>query len=438
MKNVAIVEAPLAYAPQVDRVFKTDQPLTTHQKNAYAETCAVYGEGGDGIRAARIMANAPVVASSTAAFPKGHAIHFSGEAIAQDITMSPHDYKCTVLCKIVPKDGQIFKDEFFTAKKAELDKKIPQYSASPICAGTRDTDNQDFDYWTEEIAENGYAGIVSKKRGAHAKDYYVIASCGAPILGQQTISSLMPSAGQGKGGGGGDGKKTWSAVADSRELTYWKNAAERNACRIAHRVSEAMGVTIQTGFEYGTFKMNPHSEADRVTASPDHVQFVSSIRKTVAPSMAIANMTTDTVAQYSHCSPIARAEKPYHLVAVSPFEGHIGFALPKGAVDTGMVLPTTTGRQMAISASLADFQSGKLEPETVDAIDSRYIWEGKANGVKALADRLHPEAYRSFNAAFISSAIAPLLKVTTDKINFEVYEPVCMKVAARVPRQQKK
>ncbi len=140
----------------VQGVFATATPgsfgsLSTLQKNAYAETHRAYGEVA-GIRSALVMGNA-AVSSVTTEFPKGHVIHFVGEALAQDLTLSPHDYKCTVLCRVIPKEGQLLKEEFFTAKKDELNKAVPQYSAKPICVATRAPDNVDDDYWTEEMGE---------------------------------------------------------------------------------------------------------------------------------------------------------------------------------------------------------------------------------------------------------------------------------------------
>lgn len=269
---------------------------------------------------------------------------------------------------------------------------------------------------------------MAKKRGAHARDYYVVASCGAPVLGQDTIASIASST---------EGL-AWSDVAADRPLLYWKNAAYRNACRVAHRVSEAMGVSIETQNEYGTFRMYPNSEAERVTALPEHVQFVSSIAKSTAPSTAIANMTVDTVAQYSHCAPIARSEKPYHLVAVSPFAGLVGMAVPKGAVPVGAALPTTTGRTKkpiaAIAAELGkDVASSKLEPEVLEMISARFVWEDNCDDF-SMVDRLHPDTYRAFDSEFISSSIAPLIKVGVEKLRFETFEPVCMKVPTRHSR----
>ncbi len=260
-----------------------------------------------------------------------------------------------------------------------------------------------------------------------------MASCGAPLLGQDTIASIASPV------DGAATTVTWSAVADDRPLLFWKNAAYRNACRVAHRVSEAMGVSIETQNEYGTFRMYPNSEAERVTALPEHVQFVSSIAKSTAPSTAVANMTVDTVAQYSHCAPISRSEKPYHLVAVSPFAGLVGMAVPKGAVPVGAALPTTTGRTKKSIASIAS-ELGKetaLEPEIQELIDTRYVWENDvASAARDLSavDRLHPEAYRAFDSEFISSSIAPLVKVGVEKLRFETFEPVCMKVPTRRSR----
>lgn len=125
--------------------------LSTLQKNAYAETCRAYKDAA-GIRSALIMGNAST-SSVTTEFPKGHVIHFVGDSVAQELTLSPHDYKCTVLCRVIPKDKEVLKDEFFTAKKEELNKAVLQYSPSPICGATRSPENMDDDYWTEEIGE---------------------------------------------------------------------------------------------------------------------------------------------------------------------------------------------------------------------------------------------------------------------------------------------
>ncbi len=150
--NVATVS--VASGPQ--SVFATAVPgsfgsLSTLQKNAYAETCRAYGNAA-GIRSALIMGNASPSSVSTE-FPKGHVIHFVGDAVAQELTLSPHDYKCTVVCRVIPKDKEVLKDDFFTSKKAELNKAVAQYSPRPICGATRAPDNTDDDYWTEEIGE---------------------------------------------------------------------------------------------------------------------------------------------------------------------------------------------------------------------------------------------------------------------------------------------
>lgn len=380
------------------------------QTGAFIETCKAYTNGLDIIGAA-LGGNASSL--SPTEYPKGQAIHFSGDAIASKVTLSPtNDVKCTVLVKIIPDKDQVLDDAFFLPKLEAMGQAVPQYGRHPISASTRAPDNRDYDYWTEELGEKGHVMVVSKKRGAVGKDWFILASVGAPVLAKDTYEALI--------GTGAD----WSDVTKDKQMIYLHNAARRNACRVAQRVSEKLGVCIESIIEDGTYRADEVNEAPLRTALPTSIQFTSAIVRD-PHSYKARGIGMDVVSQYNQCAPAASAtlvSKGKHLVAVSPLIGYALVDLPEGFRTESGIIPTTTGRQKARS----DLDVRKLDPQDVKAISARFTWEGKAAGAP-LVDRLHPQAYREINASFIGANFTPGL-------SYELLEPVIGKIATRDPR----
>ena len=147
------------------------------------------------------------------------------------------------------------------------------------------------------------------------------------------------------------------------------------------------------------------------------------------------------MAQYSQCAPVGllNSEQDYHLVAASPFTGFVGVRLEKGFRPAKGALPCTTGRKLVAT----QVEKLPLEREALLRIRSKYTWEGKssaaaaAGGTPAMAtinDRLHPEAYRAFDDAFVEANFERQGWSKMGKNPTEDLDVVIMKVAARKAR----
>lgn len=399
----------------------TSGVLNTHQMNAFAETVKAYGKGR-GIHSAWVMGNAS--AHDHSVFPTGHVINFKPGAKVDTITLTPESFECLVLCKIIPDKDQKLTDDFFrTPEKLQaLNDAVPQYSDAPIGLAHRTDDNFDDDHWIAELGDNGSIAVLSKRRGARATDYFVAAKCGAPVYGAQLIASIDER----KGNATTD-TTTWGDFVDSKEVKYWKNAAKRNACRLAQKTAEKLRVAIDTGVEDATYCPDPN-QAGRVTASPTYMQYVSSIASSVINNAS----GTRVVSQYSQCTPAGRGHGNYHIVAVSPFSGFVGVKLQPGFVPLGGALPSTTGR--AISSAAIDMNT--VEKDDAEAIASQYTWEGKSTAAAAAAnvinDRVHPEAYRAFDGAFLRDNFVS--QGWQKDMARESFDTVIMKVPSRKSR----
>ncbi len=174
---------------------------------------------------------------------------------------------------------------------------------------------------------------------------------------------------------------------------------KRQACRLAHALAEKLQVAIPTIDEDGTF-VQTVDQAPRATARPAHVQWISSIAHSRSGP---PRNSVDTVSQYMQCSPAPVGEDAalLHFVSVSPSVGFAAVRIEqKGFLPPSGALPTTTGR-----AKTPD-QTAKMpvDRDTMTRIASRYAWEGKAPTLTAatINDRLHPEAYRPFDNAFLA------------------------------------
>jgi hypothetical protein len=78
----------------------------------------------------------------------------------------------------------------------------------------RDDDNMDNNYWVAEIGESGFVGVARKRRGAQAFDYFIVAQCGAPLVGRAFIEGLQSQKGT-----------TWRQAVESKEMTFWRNVS---------------------------------------------------------------------------------------------------------------------------------------------------------------------------------------------------------------------
>lgn len=302
-------------------------------------------------------------------------------------------------------------DKFFASRLEALSEACPQYSDAPIRSAIRLPDNSDAHYWGHELGENGYVGVTTEAQIAGAphlggEGYYIVASVGAPLLGQDLIAEFAKEG------------LTWSQVQTDKRMTYWKKAAERNAKRVAYAAAEAIGVKIQTDIENPatTYRNDAISEAPRRTADPEVVQLVSSVIDGV---------------QYDHCAPLsafrnasssAGGKQRVAVVAVSPFV-HKTVTLPASTVNSDIV-PTVTGRSANVYSDTTFV--AKAHPKLAAHISNAFTWEGDA----ATNDRLNPAAYRSFDANFFASHFAPVAASAPVPIT-EAYNTVIMKVASR-------
>ena len=405
------------------RMVKVAGGIGLHQFNAFAETAKVYGNGR-GIHSGVVLGN--TAAFDPREYPSGYAINFNVDAAVDTITLSPDAFQYMVLCKIIPGKGQTLTDQHFKDRLGKLDEAAPQFSPTPINGALRTETNFDDDHWEAEMGKGGAFGVLRCRRGPRAHDYYIYARAGAEVLGQDTIKHVADAKTAGK-------PLTWDQFMRSKELGYWRSAAKRNACRLAHAVSEKLDAAIETVDEDATYTMDDN-QAVRVTALPTHQQYVS--------SLAFSDIRGNRVAtQFNQCSPAtvsATVRDKFHFVSVSPFQGLVGVRLPGGYSPALGALPTTTGRAMDAS----EVVKRAVDADDVDAIASQYTWEGKpqiASGgrsldAKSINDRLHPEAYREFDDAFLETNF--VAQGWKKESGVEPFDAVIMKVAARKARPQ--
>jgi hypothetical protein len=193
-------------------------------------------------------------------------INFVPESPVNPITLSPQSFQYLVMCKIVPAKDQTLTDDFFKKNLPALDAAVAQFSPAPISMEHRADGNMDNDFWVAEIGEGGFVGVTKKRRGANAYDYFVVAQCGAAKVGAKFIENIKAAS----------PPMTWRQAAESQEMTYWRNAAARNACRLAFAASERLNVVIGNTDEDATYTLSD-AQAPRKTALPEHRQFVSQI-----------------------------------------------------------------------------------------------------------------------------------------------------------------
>jgi len=392
--------------------------LTPHQINSFAETVTAY-DNGTGIVSAYIMGNA--AALDPHAFPKGQLINYREEARVDPLTLTPESLHFLVMCPILPAADQVFDDAFFEKKLETLNQAAPQYCAAPITMNTRSNDNTDDELWDHELGDSGSVGVVRRKRGVN-NEYFVTANCTAEKLGKDFIAHVTKLNEDGK-------SMTWRQAVDSKEFKYWREGVVRQACRIAYAAAEKMEVAIPTIEEDATYRQSDDQHR-RVTARPQYRQWLSGIAATVTGK---GRQAERTVTQYSQCSPVGlnNSQQDYHLVAASPFIGYVGVRLEQGFRPTMGALPCTTGRKHVASR----VEAMSLEKDALNRIRTKYTWEGKSATGTAINDRLHPEAYRAFDDAFVAANFArqgwskPGSKSPTEDLDV-----VIMKVAARKAR----
>lgn len=423
--TAAVAEKVTEGAPSMEQlirgVFQTQSPtsLAANKKlekagfgnahyNAIAETIKTY-DSGAGIKRASLLGNTAPCGNTD--YPTGMVLHFDADADVDSITLTPNSFQALVLCQISNVKGKIYTDADFAPKLEKLNDAVPQYAGVPISSAIRGSNNMDVDYWEAELGESGAAGILKRRRGARACDYFVYAKCGAEVLGADVIKMVADRKASGN-------PLKWGDFVHSKELIYWKNATMRNACRIAHRVAEHLQVPIEPRLESDTYTMT-EDEAPRVSASPTYSQFQSSIVLTQLHGRP-------SIAQYIQCAP-ASESRGYHLVSVSPFTGLVGLKIPQSSMIVSSVLPTTTGRAVHPSK----LKTAAIATPDVESIQQQYIWEGKTGA--EINDRVHPEAYRAFDDTFIEeNFVTQGWGKDNDRSSLD---PVIMKIAARKVRQ---
>lgn len=341
--------------------------------------------------------------------------------------LNPNSIRCLVMSKIdcscngtgaatgngaadeSKSSAAVLDDKYFSSRLEAISEACPQFSNAPIRGEIRMNNNSDGAYWGHELGENGYVGVVTEAQIPGAphlggEGYYILASVGAPLLGQDLIGEFAKEG------------LTWGQVQADKRMQFWKRAVERNAKRVAYAAAEALGVKIQTDVENPStvFRSDPVSEAPRRTADPEVVQHVSSV--------------VDDV-QYDHCAHIAtfsrqdRDKQRTAVVAVSPYV-HNMVTLPTATVNSSIV-PTVTGRTADV---YSDQSFVAKAPKLAAHIGNAFTWEGSA----PTNDRLNPAAYRPFDASFFSTHFAPpSISSAAEVPRVQAYNTVAMKIASR-------
>jgi len=403
-----------------DRELCGSDGLNTHQINSYTETVKAYKDN-NGLRGAVVLGNN--AAFNHSQYPTGQVLHFDPYAPVDPMTLNPNSFECISMCKILPELKQRFDDKFFLEKLGAL-QSIEQYTTDPITLELREDDNYDNDYWKAEIGQSGAVDVCKRKRGARSHDYFIIAKAAAPLVGQQIIDELKQDKINGE-------IVSWGDFVNGKKMKYWKNAASRNADRLALLASEKLHVEIETTEEVGTYTETDNQAAHLTAQSmmaPNIRQFISSIGMSFGKG---ANQ--HVVSQYSHCIPASACKDKYCLVACSPFHGFVGVKMGEDFKPSKGVVPTTTGR----CANSATLDYSKIDEQDLEDIDTQYTWEGKPDQLAAedVHDKLHPGAYRKFDDEFITQNF---MKQGMKEKSYQQYIPVISKVGARKPRQVQK
>jgi hypothetical protein len=196
---------------------------------------------------------------------------------------------------------------------------------------------------------------------------------------------------------------------------------------VAHAVAEKLDVAIPTIGEDATY-LQTEDQARRVTARPLYRQWLSGISSSVTGT---GGQAVRTVTQYSQCAPVGviNSTQDYHLVAASPFAGFVGVRLQQGFRPLKGALPCNTGRKVPA----AQAEKMPLDKEQADRIRAMYTWEGKG-ATAPINDRLHPEAYRAFDDAFVEANFERQGWRKVGKSPVEDLDPVIVKIAARKAR----
>jgi hypothetical protein len=392
-----------------DTSFAPDPKLSLRQINACAETVHAYTLGV-GIHSAFILGNASALNKTS--YPTGKVIHFKPEAKVDTLTLSPESVHALVVCKVIAAGGQTLNDDLFKSRLEALEEAVPQYAAMPISSDFRKDDNTDEGLWSAELGDTGSAGVLVKRSGA-SSEYYVQANCTVPVLGAEFISALAKNNQNGK-------HVSWEQLMGGREFAYWKQATIRQACRLAYAVAEKLGVGIATINEDATYKQTA-DQADRVTANPTYVQWISCIEPT---RTGPRGQQRPVVSQFIQCASVD-VGRPYHFVSLGPSEGFAAVKIPNGFQPVSGALPTTTGRIK--ERSLVEKQP--WDSDDAQRISSQCTWEGKGS-TAPITDRLHPAAFRTFDDVFVAKNFEQQGWVKEGKKPIEDFHLVTLKIAA--------
>ena len=394
--------------------------LSPHMTNVLLELSKHYGNQLLGVK---VLGNQSETDQSR--FPSGMAMYFDREALVNPMSLAGDSICALVKSRIIARKGERLDDAFFTERLQKLHSSVPQYSDAPITLGHMDRQTHgDSDYWAAELGPSGSVGVTKKALNAKNNAYYVYAMCSTPVLGQQIVDEIAKQ------------PMTWGQFVKDPRTLYWRNSVMRNAARVLYTAAQHLGVMIKTEREYFTFRETedqaPHVVAD-LDAEGSVRQFVSDVC-----AVEMQHSRRDAIGQFIHCAPVSKLNaSKYCLVAESPYEGFVGVRMrDDGDIDmrVASVFPTTTGKETA-SAAL-DFSETALSKHTIKDIGTQYIWEGKPDEIKdgrSLNDRVHPQAYRSCDNAFLKTqffdhGVGNTLGIT------ERFVPVISKVANRKQR----
>lgn len=386
---------------RVPDVFKSQAPLSEQHVAAYAPLLLTEGRHKDVVQGAYVGGNSSVAGSQ--AFPTGQVIHYYPWAKVDPRTLRPDTFQYAALCRILPAPGQTLTDADFLTEESrqKLAAAVPQFTPYPIDMDVRGPNNRDTDHWMPELGDNGACGIVKRRRGPRAHDYFVVAQCGAPVYGSQYIDSLAaPDA----------PAMNWFQFSKDPRTIYWRNAARRSARRIAHRVAEALSVRIETEQEGLVAFTESDDQALPVSARPTHEQAISAVLPSFFDGFQV-------ISHFDHCAPAISSRAAYHLVAASPFEGYVGVHLQAGFHPSRGAVPTTTGRRHPAPVDKP------IHPEDAAIIQKHYVDERSTTDNA----RLHPETYRRCDDAFIKAEFID--QGWQAGMSRDIIEPVLLKVA---------
>lgn len=310
--------------------------------------------------------------------PTGYATVLNIKGDLNDSMVHEKQFSVLTITKIKDPNNEL-NDNFFNKKEELLNSCVSQFVDSPITLDVHGNNNERMDKtrWEPELGGGGHFAGVFKSRDSNERNdkYFIAVYAGVDLISKEFKSNMVEQ------------QIELSKLEYNKQLNFAKNAAKRNANRIAYNIANCLKLDIDYTSDPYSFVEHPEFEAEAMVACPTYTQEMSSIN---------FNNDNKTMIQTSMATYHNGLTSKDHFVLISPYDGFVQLKFDNSTNLKNKILPNSTGRKLSIN------QAQKTSDYNKRSVG--FTWEGKSKDNEHLFKNVYNNFDKELENYFINEA----------------------------------